>query len=264
MRAVVDGWRLPQNWQETGWVYNGLTHDKIATRPMTAWNGNPYCDPGAVLYLPGYPGTGATIRDFSGQGNHGTITDAQWRRLASGLWYLYFDGTDDNVNVGTGASLNISNNLTIACWFNADNIVGTKALVAKMTNAVGANVYNLSISDDNIRFFKGQPPLGGAENNIFAAGFTAGVWVFVALTMADKAVNCYMGYNGVFSTLAPWTAAVSGSDSNAAIATVIGERTDGASDFGGGIALPRIFGTTVKTATQLHAMYHQERHLGGV
>ncbi len=69
-----------------------------------------------VLHLTGYPPGGATITDFSGQGNHGTITGATWVRLPSGLWVLSFDG-DDYVGCGNAVNLQITNNLGIEVWF---------------------------------------------------------------------------------------------------------------------------------------------------
>lgn len=53
------------------------------------------CPAGAVLWLPGQDDAySTTIRDRSGNNNHGTITGATWSRLPSGLWVLSFDGDD--------------------------------------------------------------------------------------------------------------------------------------------------------------------------
>lgn len=77
---------------------------------------------GAVLYLPGYPPMGSTIRDFSGNNNHGTIFGATWVRRSSGLWGLDFDGIDDKVSrdadvTGIGGGL-----LTFETWVKRDVI----------------------------------------------------------------------------------------------------------------------------------------------
>ncbi|MDD3925443.1 MAG: LamG domain-containing protein, partial [bacterium] len=61
-------------------------------------------------------GTGTTTADASGNGNSGTIYGAGWvnGKIGKGL---QFDGTDDYVNCGNAASLDITGNeLTIEAW----------------------------------------------------------------------------------------------------------------------------------------------------
>jgi hypothetical protein len=79
----------------------------------------PFAPPalGSVLSLTGLPGGNDKIHDRSPYGNHGTITGATWQRLASGLWCLSFDGSDDYVNLGNHGSLDLVNGATIALWF---------------------------------------------------------------------------------------------------------------------------------------------------
>ena len=44
-----------------------------------------------------YEGSGDTLHDTSGNGNHGTIYGATWKQEANGKWCLEFDGVDDCV-----------------------------------------------------------------------------------------------------------------------------------------------------------------------
>lgn len=158
------------------------------------WNGNMFAPPdsGAVLYLPGHPGVGSTITDFSHKfldsgidtdealddsetgvdcdadattaipansvirvedelmyvtatgttltvvrgyagsvatshdtnkdiyirtKNDGTITGAIWKRLPSGLWYLDYDATDDEIVVTKDSSIDITGKITIKGWY---------------------------------------------------------------------------------------------------------------------------------------------------
>ncbi len=67
---------------------------------------------GCVLCLPGLPGGGTKLYDRSPYGNTGTITGATWKRLPSGLWYLDFDGVDDNVDFGAPTS-HLASNITV-------------------------------------------------------------------------------------------------------------------------------------------------------
>ena len=83
---------------------------------------------GCVLHLPGLPGGDSTIHDRSPYGNHGTITGATWKRLPSGLWCLSFDGSDDYVTVGLGASINITGPFTTKAWVYADVMSDEKTI----------------------------------------------------------------------------------------------------------------------------------------
>lgn len=73
---------------------------------------------GTVLSLTGLPGGSNKIHDRSPYGNVGTIVGATWVKLPAGLWVLSFDGSDDYVDCGNGASLNITDAITIEFWFN--------------------------------------------------------------------------------------------------------------------------------------------------
>ena len=80
---------------------------------------------GTVLSLTGLPGGSNKIHDRSPYGNVGTIVGATWVRLPSGLWVLNFDGSDNYVDCGNGASLNIADAITVEFWFNpAETTIG--------------------------------------------------------------------------------------------------------------------------------------------
>src|SRR4051812_47331231 len=95
--------------------------DPLAGHPLNvgrvAWwlagDTSPYW--GAPLYRDIVP------KSSSGGGNHGTLTGGPaWQGPAGrpGGWgSVSFDGSDDYVDCGTGASLGITGDLTIAGWF---------------------------------------------------------------------------------------------------------------------------------------------------
>ena len=122
MRVAVKDSRLVADWK-TGVVASGakpFRTSALLPKLRVVWNGNPFCEPGSVLYLPGHPGTGASIFDFSGQGNTGTIYGATWTRLPSGLWCLSFDGVDDYVSITEVSGLAFTNasDFSILAWVN--------------------------------------------------------------------------------------------------------------------------------------------------
>jgi len=82
---------------------------------------------GAALY---FPMLQPSLTDYSGNGNHGTITGATWSRRPSGVWALSFDG-NDHVVVANATSLQITV-WTMELWFNQSTIAaGTRMLLSK-------------------------------------------------------------------------------------------------------------------------------------
>lgn len=71
-------------------------------------------------WVPSLGVTGGTLRDVSGRGNHGTLTNmdpaTDWK-VSGGGWCLDFDGSNDNV-VGAAQSLSGLSVLTVCVWYN--------------------------------------------------------------------------------------------------------------------------------------------------
>jgi len=73
-------------------------------------------DPDIVLNVLMYKGGGVIARDYSGQGNHGTIHGAKWTDEHSASWELRFDEADGDYvslpNLGFSGDVSI----TISAW----------------------------------------------------------------------------------------------------------------------------------------------------
>lgn len=91
----------------------------IAPR-VTQQEGPPIVTEGLVLHLDAgnpysYNGTSSTITDLSGNGNNGTLLNTPtFEADRNGI--LSFDGSNDNINCGRGASLTIADNISCAFW----------------------------------------------------------------------------------------------------------------------------------------------------
>lgn len=88
--------------------------------------------------------------DSSGQGNNGTVTGALYTngKGSPGLW---FDGTDDKVDCGTGSSINfvLANPFTACAWIN--NSLGSDDII--VGNSWGGPGWHLRVTSTNkIRF----------------------------------------------------------------------------------------------------------------
>lgn len=81
--------------------------------------------------------TGLTLRDWSGFQNHGTLTSmdpaTDWMSSLYG-WALDFDGTDDYVDCGASASLNVQDCFSITANIRRRVIGTSHPIVAKKDN----------------------------------------------------------------------------------------------------------------------------------
>ena len=100
---------------------------------------------GLVGYWSFDEGSGNIAYDISGAGNHGTLmNNPTWSdgKVSGGLT---FDGTDDYINCGDNASLDIgTGDLSITAWIRTNIPTSTAYVVAKRYTALG-NGYSLSV-----------------------------------------------------------------------------------------------------------------------
>ena len=84
---------------------------------------------GLVAHYDFRRGAGGILRDVSGHGNHGRIHGAKWveRKQGHALW---FDGEDDYVDCGAGASLDIRKTVTVEVWVKPESDPGVDVGIA--------------------------------------------------------------------------------------------------------------------------------------
>jgi hypothetical protein len=81
-------------------------------------------------------GSGSTVGDVSGQGNHGSISGATWTTSGRYGPALVFDGTNDVVVVADSTSLDLTNGMTLSAWvYPTSSLSGWKAILQKETDA---------------------------------------------------------------------------------------------------------------------------------
>lgn len=219
-----------------------------------SWNGNRFPPPpsGSVLYLPGYPGQGSTIQDFSGQGNHGTITGATWVGLPSGLWAPSFDENDDYLDCGEFA--NSQAEFWVVCWFILDS-------------SPGAQQPYIFHKDDTERVFVYFPgtttltfrTLGyGANFNTGCGAPAVGVWHLLIAKLSSTA-----GAELWIDNVSKMTDAGNKSSPDGGNIYFGNSSNIGTNGFGGRIALQRIITSALSTGHRTN-IYQQERNLFGV
>ncbi|MCK4342549.1 MAG: LamG domain-containing protein, partial [Phycisphaerae bacterium] len=85
---------------------------------------------GLVGYWSFDEGEGSIASDYSGNSNHGTINGAGWTIGVSGF-ALLFDGTDDYIDCGSDATLDIVDEITISAWIKTSDS-SRQSIVSKM------------------------------------------------------------------------------------------------------------------------------------
>ena len=160
---------------------------------------------GLVLYLPMDEGLGATTYDKSGEGNDGAITGASWINLS--LNYrpehsLSFDGSDDYVDCGHDASLDMTDAIAVEVWIKPANVAATQRVVSKQYNgtSTSASCYQLGLYGSQFRW-----AVGGVFDERSGTPVN-GAWYHVVGTYDRVEAKLYV--NGVEILSEAYTAAI--------------------------------------------------------
>jgi len=160
--------------------------------------------------------------DYSGHGNHGTMTNATWKSLGRRGDSAYFNGANALVNCGAGDSLKIADEQTVAFWFNVDSIAASTVLFNNDTTGLVSDMaIGFSTISDQLFLGTGTCNVGLADVSKYVTTNTWYHWVHV-YDMTNNTIRFYL--NGEEQTLI-----VAASAFNAAGTIVsIGARTTGA------------------------------------
>lgn len=137
------------------------------------------------LASPKYEPNKLTIFDKSGYNNHGTIAGAIWIRLPSGLWVLYFDGTDDNITILDrdififGNAL-VDNPFSVIVWANLQ--ASGVALISKFGTTNATREWNLITSGSKLAVTILDSSAGVSCSRLGDATFTINVFSQLGMT----------------------------------------------------------------------------------
>lgn len=209
---------------------------------------------GCVLSLTGLPGGGSKIYDRSPYGNIGTIIGATWKRLPSGLWCLSFDGTDDYVDCGTGASLILgTGDFAVEAWVNSVDSPKDDWPVVMARGSTGAGEWMLRLADFGLLNFYGR----GANINITGTtDLKDAAWHHCAFVRP--------GDNGFIYVDGSEEKSGAGIDSvnlDTAISLKVSSNL-AKRHWEGYIALPRVYNRAL-TALEIQNHFQREKHLFG-
>ncbi len=154
-------------------------------------------------------GSGSTVSDTSGQGNHGSLVGgATWTTAGKYSGALSFNGTNAGVLIPDSASLRLSSGMTLMGWVRPSS-TGTnwRGIIFKRATG-GQDNYFLEASSS----FSGSPPAGGGRFGGVSAlvsapsPVTTNAWSHVALTYDGATLTLYVNAQQVAST--PRTGAI--------------------------------------------------------
>jgi hypothetical protein len=128
--------------------------------------------------------TGLTLRDWSGFGNHGTLTNGPTFATNAGRYALSLDGSDDYVSLTSGSVRPA--NITVAAWIYVTSAAGTGKFggvaYSFATTTPSGDDWSLSEFNGSIRVSSAATYHNGMSGTI-----TRNSWVHVAMTRAAGA-----------------------------------------------------------------------------
>jgi fibronectin type 3 domain-containing protein len=184
-------------------------------------------------------GSGNTVADDSGTGNHGTITGATWTAAGKFGPALVFNGTTARVTVPNAASLQLTTQMTLEAWVNPSAVTSAwRDVVYKDVD----NYYLMATSTNASR------PVGGGTfaEAYGAAALPVNTWTHLATTYDRTTLRLYV--NGVQVASQAATGAIATSTNP----LTIGSDATWGQYFQGQIDEVRVYNVAL-TATQIQA-----------
>jgi len=155
-----------------------------------------------------YPGSGTSWFDLSGNGNNGTLTNGASLNTGPGGG-MNFDGSNDFVNCGSGASAT-SSEITVSCFvFWPASPVSTGSLVSNFAASFANGWILLTLSNGTVRL-DGNAPGGGYSSLASSSGAMQSGWQHLCATRIRDTAKIYRNgesiANGSFSGTAAFVA----------------------------------------------------------
>ncbi len=153
-------------------------------------------NPGLVAAFGFNDGSGTTLPDLSGAGNHGTIAGATWVDAGRFGKALSFDGVNDWVTIPDANSLDLTAGMTLEAWVKPTAINGWETVLLKES----ASDLAYALYADNNGNDNGGPHVPGvwirqASGTSFATGpaqLPLNTWTHLAATYDGAVVQMYV------------------------------------------------------------------------
>lgn len=194
------------------------------------------------------------FQDTSGNDNHGTPTDIEWKPTSRGM-KPRFNGSSSNVNCGNNASLELLQDVTLSAWVKRVKD-GNHTLISKKYT----NIEFRLDSNDIVHVYKSNGS-GGFEDYGFTGVFDFSDFTLVCVTFSAASKTATLYVNGVFSESKVFSSASIYNDDSSNV--FIGTRTSGGHRLNGVCASAYIHKTEL-TTTEILAFYNETKGEYGV
>lgn len=183
---------VPGSWKNAGYIA-GINVDSGGSGYTSAPAVSFSCASGAAGYWKFDENTGATTADDSGNGISGTLVNGPtWVSGKNGSG-LNFDGTDDNVNLGTSTIINPIQ-MSASAWVNPSAPTNNWGVILNRWIS-GALSYHLSMGDgttNNKLTIYIDTVTGGPKSLSMPGTLSLGTWHHVAFTYDGSNLNLYV------------------------------------------------------------------------
>ena len=209
----------------------------------------PQLDPSCVLCL--LPLEDDHWHDYSGNGNHGTVTGASKTAKGRRGFGWSFDGLDDWVNCGTDSSLDLASEFSFVAWAQ----LGSKAADGNViSRGTGTTIHSIRYdAGEDYWYCYSRDTVSGKYAVYTQSHCVLGEWVHLVGVFGGDKLQLYV--NGVLGDFAPNYGTPL--DRNA-FNICVGCRNNDARYFNGLIDEGRIV-THLLSASEILALYEQGR-----
>lgn len=148
------------------------------------------------LWSPSWSGpTGLELIDFSGNQNHGTLTNmdaaTDWVVDGERGWVNDYDGSDDEVIIPDSASLSITQNITLTAWIYPRAVAANYVVVEKGEGTLATISYYMAIRAAKLNFVIQQNATTGNNQNSIS-NIAVNTWSHVAVTWDGSVMRFYI------------------------------------------------------------------------
>ena len=133
-------------------------------------------------------GTGAYIKDYSGNSNHGTPTGTTYVEGKVG-GARSFNGSSSNIKLGSSTNANVTGNITVEGWIKPSSFASV------MTVAHKEYQYSISINTSGYVAWADSSNYSYANFGYQNIGLATGIWQHLTVTKSSSTVKIYL--NGV-------------------------------------------------------------------
>ena len=220
------GYANISNYGPSWWEWGGGGSGSVTSYPCTGTdtgcdpdgdiNNNcpqPTVDTDAALYFPLDEGGGTIAFDSSANGNDGILKDLDslnadgdtppiWTADSKlGPYALWFDGTDDYIEVADSPSLDVTSGFTFAAWIKPNEeplneATHMKTLISKGDNAIGDNFFLVwyCIATELFQFKYTTPDASSIAvfSGYARSNFADGTWKHIGVTNDGSTAKIYI------------------------------------------------------------------------